>query len=210
MGRRRRSSPEQRAKKKADLDKKIEGMSAYEYEKWSKENPYFAANSAMRRNEQQRREAVLDQKRAAEDAARKESMAAAANPVTEHAANPRTIAPKGQTGTQTGAKPGSYMDRVRRERAQRGVPGYEQYAQQPGSPKGGGSPKGQRPTSPDQGQMQQPMSPKAGVRPRPPIGRPNLYAGGPTPTELQNAGVDRLPPRTRTRRTYNPETGLME
>ena len=60
--------------------------------------------------------------------------------------------PKGQSQPRfnTGAPRGSYMDRVRRQRAQQGMPGYEQYMQNPPPkpagppqpPKGGGHPKG--------------------------------------------------------------------
>ena len=117
--------------------------------------------------------------------------------------------------SSTGAQPGSYMDRVRRERAKRGVPGYEQYAQQPGqpgqpgSPKGGGGrpPKGQGPdprsTTPGyvdeagnvvKGRppgLQRPQSPKGGRSPKGqrPQGRPNPYAGG--QNWMDEAGISR-------------------
>jgi hypothetical protein len=103
--------------------------------------------------------------------------------------------PKGQPQMQnnSGAQPGSYMDRMRNSRAEQGVGGYEQFAPtqapQGGSPKGGGgSPKGQP-------QAQSTRSMQARRRPQ---GRPNPY---------QSQGYQQ--PATR-RRAYNPETGLIE
>jgi hypothetical protein len=103
--------------------------------------------------------------------------------------------PKGQPQMQnnSGAQPGSYMDRMRNSRAEQGVDGYEQFAPtqapQGGSPKGGGgSPKGQP-------QAQSTRSMQARRRPQ---GRPNPY---------QSQGYQQ--PATR-RRAYNPETGLIE
>mgnify|MGYP005822256385 CR=1 FL=1 len=83
--------------------------------------------------------------------------------------------PNGPTGKpgqaqdeyQTGAPRGSYMDRVRRQRAMQGQAGYGQYG---------------------------------------PMQGPGPYAGGP----VGPGGFQNPVPKPRRKRTYNPETGLME
>ena len=113
--------------------------------------------------------------------------------------------PKGQPQqpqVDTGATPGSYMDRMRQQRGAAGTPGFEAFAPPPrseqpeqpmgGSPKGqgGGSPKGQQP------RMSQQQPPSRFSQPAP---RPNPYAN-----------AFRPPPRQRAPRRYNPLTGMME
>lgn len=216
MGRRRNSK--QFAKKKADLDKKIENMSAYEYEKWSKENPVFSHNTADGRNKRLEREATLDKKRAAEDTSRKESM----NRPQQQNAGVGSLAQQamqmqqggGSPKAQTGANPGSYMDRVRRERGNQGQEGYEQYGGRAPKGQGGGSPKGQRPGPPGKPnlavsneQMPRPRSPKGMPTQMPrPQGRPSR---GTLPFERGVPGQMQAP-QARKRRMYNPDTGLME
>ena len=209
MGRRRRRSKKSRAKiakRKAELDKKIEGMSAYEYEKYIKKTPVWGSNSGATREEEERRAGILDAKKAAEDKARgsgitkdnlvesitqavQGQMGGQPGQTTEGGQSPKGQtqqggSPKGQPGSpkgqqdpyQTGAPRGSYMDRIRRQRAQQGMGGYGQYGPQMS------------------GGMPPPYNPPGAW------GRPNPYAN-------QQRGP-MMP--TRTRRTYNPQTGLME
>lgn len=132
--------------------------------------------------------------------------------------------PKGQQQPQvdTGATPGSYMDRMRKQRGAAGTPGFEQYAPPQQEPEiaddsGMGGMGSLAPLSP-KGRKRRPRPRRGGGHPKmgAAMGGGMPHAGG-TPTPYQPPGrpntyanAFRPPPRQSAPRRYNPLTGMME